>query len=157
MLYKQLHIYRRPFAINGCQKPWSRPEKNQKNAPRIAIFVYAASDVLKLWESKPIPWMAAVQGIVWILGLLLQVFFVFLAEDLSICCRGEPFLFFEKPAKVECIFIPDHRSNVGNVILCSFQERLCVSYPDWKYIFHRRCANCIFKTLIKPASTYMPG
>ncbi len=38
MHYKQLHIYRRSIAIKGCQKPWCRHIKNQKNAPRMILL-----------------------------------------------------------------------------------------------------------------------
>ena len=38
MLYKQLHIYRRPFATKGCQKPMSRHTKNSKKHPENCII-----------------------------------------------------------------------------------------------------------------------
>lgn len=54
MPYKQLHIYRRSFAIKGCQKPMSRHTKIQKNAPRSTLFIYAgtAKPLARMWLTR---------------------------------------------------------------------------------------------------------
>ena len=67
---------------------------------------------------------------------VLQMLMVFLAEGFSVCCRREPFLFLEKPAEVERVLIPDHGSDVGNIVVSSFQKYLCVAYPCGKDILH---------------------
>ena len=67
---------------------------------------------------------------------VLQMLMVFLAEGFSVCCRREPFLFLEKPAEVKCIFISDHGSYVGNVVISSFQKYLRIADPCGKDILH---------------------
>ena len=60
---------------------------------------------------------------------------VFLAENFPVCCRREPFFLLEKPAEVESVFISDHGSYVGNIIISSFQKDLRVADPCGKDIF----------------------
>ena len=47
-LYNQLHIYRRAFTINGYQKLWCRPEKYQKNTPRMWHFNVPIAKLYKI-------------------------------------------------------------------------------------------------------------
>ena len=87
---------------------------------------------------------------------LLHMVRILFAEDLSVCCRRQPFMFLEKPAEVKCILVSNHGGYVGDVVIGSFQEGLRVADPDGKDKVHRCCADGIFKALVEPAGAYVP-
>ena len=88
--------------------------------------------------------------------MLLHIVGILFTEDLSVCCRRQTFMFLEKPAEVECILVTNHGGYVGDVVIGSFQEGLCIADPDGKDKVHRCCTDSIFKAFVEPAGAYVP-
>ena len=122
--------------------------------PIVVVMIYVVAYALRVPMVAELGDIAAFESLLF--TAFLQMLLIFLAEDFPVCCRRESFLLLEKPAEVECIFISDHRSYVGNIIIGSFQKHLRISDPCGKYIFHRCCSYYFLKALIEPAGAYMP-
>ena len=87
--------------------------------------------------------------------MLLHIVGILFTENLSVCRRRQSFMLLEKPAEVKCILVTNHGGYVGDVVVGSFQQGLCIAYPDGQYIIHRCCTDSILKAFIEPAGAYM--
>ena len=62
--------------------------------------------------------------------MLLHIVGILFTEDFSVCRRRQTFMLLEKPAEVECVLVTDHGGYVGDIVVGSFQQGLCIAYPD---------------------------